>query len=54
MASIGINKKFKIEVVEDKRLRDHGNDPVVQEKAKKAVAFLKKHGAPKSMSKRGK
>jgi hypothetical protein len=54
MGSIGINKKFKVEVVVDKGIQDHGNDPAVQEKAKKAVAFLKKHGVPKSMSKKGK
>jgi hypothetical protein len=40
------------DVVVDKSIQDHGNDPAVQEKAKKAVAFLKKHGVPKSLSKK--
>jgi hypothetical protein len=52
MRNISLNKKFNADVVVDKNIQDHGNDPAVQQKAKKAVAFLKKHGAPKSLSKK--
>ena len=52
MGNVSTNKKFAMDVVVDKSIRDHGNDPAVQEKAKKAVAFLKKHGVPKSLSKK--
>jgi hypothetical protein len=52
MGNVNTNKKFTIDVVVDKSIQDQGNDPAVQEKAKKAVAFLKKHGVPKSLSKK--
>lgn len=52
MSKVNTNKKLNVEVVVDKSIQDHGNDPAVQEKAKKAVAFLKKHGAPKSFARK--
>jgi len=52
MGNINANKKLNIEVVMDKSIQDHGNDPAIHQKAKKAVAFLKKHGVPKSLSKK--
>jgi hypothetical protein len=52
MGNVGINKKFMVDVVVDKTIQDHGNDPAIQKKAEKAVAFLKKHGVPKSFSKK--
>jgi hypothetical protein len=52
MGNASTNKKFAMDVVVDKRIQDHGNDPAAQEKAKRAVAFLKKHGVPKSLSKK--
>jgi hypothetical protein len=54
MGNVEINKKFKVEVVLDKTIHDHSNDEAAQEKAKKAVAFLKKHGVPKSFSRKSK
>lgn len=52
MRNVSTNKKFAVDVVVDKSIQDHGNDPAVQVKAKKAVAFLKKHGVPKSFAKK--
>lgn len=50
MSNEAINKKFKVNAVLDKSLQDPGNDPAIQQKAEKATAFLKKQGAPKSLS----
>jgi hypothetical protein len=52
MGKVSTNKIFTMNVVVDKSIQDHGNDPTVQERAKKAVAFLKKHGVPKSFAKK--
>ena len=52
MGNVGTNKKFTVEIIVDKSIRDHGDDPAVQEKARRAVAFLKKHGVPKSFEKK--
>ena len=52
MGNLSSDKKFAMDVVVDRTVQDHGNDPAVQEKAKKAVAFLKKHGVPKSLPKK--
>lgn len=49
--SVSPNIKFTMGIVVDKSIRDHGNDQAIQERAQKAIAFLKKHGAPKSFSK---
>jgi hypothetical protein len=48
---MGLKKKQKVDVVVNTTIQDKGNDPAVQEKAKKAVTFLKKHPVPKSTSK---
>jgi predicted HicB family RNase H-like nuclease len=52
MGNVSTNKKLTTDVVVDKSIQDHGNDPGVQERVKKAVAFLKKHGVPKSFEKK--
>jgi hypothetical protein len=52
MGNVSTNKKLTTDVVVDKSIQDHGNDPAVQERARKAVAFLKKHGVPKSFEKK--
>jgi hypothetical protein len=39
MGNVSTNKKLTIDVVVDKSIQDYGNDPAVQERAKKAVAF---------------
>lgn len=52
MGNVSTNKKFAVDVVVDKSIQDHGNDPAAQEKARKTVAFLKKHGVPKSFAKK--
>jgi len=52
MGNVSTNKKFTTDVVVDKSVQDNGNDPAAQEKVRKAVAFLKKHGVPKSLSKK--
>ncbi len=52
MGNLNTKKKFTMDVVVDKSIQDHGNDPAVQEKARKAVAFLKKNGVPKSFEKK--
>jgi hypothetical protein len=54
MSNVTINKKLKIEVRLDNTIKDPDNDPAIQQKAKKAVSFLRKHGVPKSMSKKNK
>lgn len=52
MPKTKIPKQSNITVV--KNMRDYSNDPLVIEKAEKATAFLKKHGLPKSVKKKGK
>ena len=52
MRKIGIKKGIAIHVILDESMQDHGNDPAVQQKAKKATDFLKKHGVPKSFDKK--
>ena len=37
-----------------KKMRDYSNEPYFVKKAEKATAFLKKHGLPKSISKKSK
>lgn len=51
MSSKPKNMKLKVNVVVDSAIRDHGDEPNIQERAKKAVAVLKKHGVPKSFEK---
>lgn len=52
MGKAGIKKNTKIDVVFDKGIQDMGRDPSIEEKAKKASAFLKKHGTPESFDKK--
>jgi hypothetical protein len=52
MGKVNTSKKFKVDIIVDKSIRDHGDDPAVQEKARRDVAFLKKHGVPKSFEKK--
>jgi hypothetical protein len=52
MSKRSIKKKIAIHVVLDESIQDRGNDPAVQQKAKAATDFLKKHGAPKSFDKK--
>ena len=54
MPAIAIKKdklpNLKIEV--DRKMRDYSNEPTFVKKAKKAAAFLKANGLPKSFKKR--
>ena len=52
MTTVSLNKKFKMDVVVDNSLQDRGDDLAIQKKAEKAVAFLKKHGVPRSIARK--
>lgn len=56
MPSIAINKgkSDKEDITVKKNMRDYSNEPYFVKKAEKATAFLKKHGLPKSNSKKSK
>lgn len=47
-----INKKNKLRIVIDHKMRDYSNDPGVLRKAEEAVGFLKEHGLPKEIEER--
>jgi len=46
------DKEAKIAVV--KKMRNYSEEPVFKKKAEKATAFIKKHGLPKTTSKKKK
>lgn len=52
MPSVAIKKGNKNEIAVVKKLRDYSDEPVFKKKAEKANAFLKKHGLPKSFTKK--
>jgi hypothetical protein len=56
MSTITINKgkSDKGNITVKKNMRDYSNEPYFVKKAEKAIAFLKKHGLPKSISKKSK
>ncbi len=37
-----------------KKMRDYSNEPAFKKKTEKAAGFLKKHGTPKPITKKGK
>lgn len=52
MGKVSTSKKFTVKIIVDKSIQDRGNDPAAEQKARRAVAFLKKHGVPKSFEKK--
>ena len=56
MSTIAINKDNpgKGNITVKKNMKDYSNEPYFVKKAEKAMAFLKKHGLPKSISKKTK
>ena len=56
MPAIVINKgkSDKVNITVKKNMKDYSNEPSFVKKAEKATAFFKKHGLPKSISKKNK
>jgi hypothetical protein len=52
MSSITINKNNQVTVV--KKMKNYSEDPFLKKKAENALAFIKKHGLPRSAKKRNK
>ena len=50
MRSVAANKKTTDNVVVVKKMKDYGNEPAFNEKAKNAITFIKKHGLPRKSS----
>ena len=48
MPAVAIKKEKKIGVTIVKKMRDYSDEPAFKKKAENAIAFLKKHGLPKS------
>ena len=53
MATTRANKGKSKNVTIIKKMRDYSKEPAFVKKAEKAVAFLKKHGLPKPLTKKG-
>lgn len=54
MATVALKKENKSEIIVVKKMRDYNSEPAFQKKAEKAIAFLKKHGFPKTFTKKKK
>jgi hypothetical protein len=52
MPAISVKKEKATNVTVVKKIRDYSEEPVFKKKAEKAVAFIKKHGLPKSFKKK--
>jgi hypothetical protein len=54
MPAVAIKKDKSTHVIVVKKMRDYSEEPVFKKKAAKAIAFLKKHGLPKTFKKKNK
>lgn len=54
MPSTAVKKDKSSDVTVVKRMRDYSDEPAFKKKAEKAASFLKKHGLPKSITKKSK
>lgn len=54
MPAIAIKKEKSANVTVVKKMKDYSKEPAFKKKAAKAIAFLKKHGLPKSFTKKSK
>ncbi len=56
MSTIAINKgkSDKGNITVKKNMKDYSNEPYFVKKAEKAMAFLKKHGLPRQITKKDK
>jgi hypothetical protein len=52
MPSVAAKKKLNNNVALVKKMKDYSNEPAFKEKAKNAVAFIKKHGLPRKSTKK--
>lgn len=53
MAKVTTKKGAENNVTIVKKLRDYSNDPVFLKRKEEAIKFLKKHGLPESITKKG-
>lgn len=51
MPAISIKKEASTNVTVIKKMRDYSKDPAFKKKAENAIAFLNKHGLPKTVKK---
>ena len=54
MPAIAIKKEKSTNVSVVKKMKDYSKESTFKKKAHKAIAFLKKHGLPKSFTKKDK
>ena len=54
MPAVAVKKEPKSEIAVVNKMRDYKKEPVFKKKAEKAIAFLKKHGLPKTFTKKKK
>jgi hypothetical protein len=54
MAAIISEKRISSNVTGVKKMRDYSKEPSFKKKADDAIAFLKKHGLPKTFKKKNK
>lgn len=52
MPTVAVKKENTTHVAIVKKMRDYSNEPAFKKKAESAIAFLKKHGVPKSFQKK--
>lgn len=52
MPAVAIKKDKSNNVTVVKKMRDYSEEPVFKKKAERAMAFLKKHGLPKTFKKK--
>lgn len=52
MPAIALKKEKSVNVTEVKKIRDYSKDPAFKKKAENAIAFIKKHGLPKTFKKK--
>jgi len=54
MPTVALKKGKANDTTVVKKMRDYSNEPVFKKKAEKATEFLKKHGLPKTFTKKKK
>ena len=52
MPTIAIKKERVTNVTVVKKMKDYSEEPAFKKRAKNAIAFLKKHGLPKTFTKK--
>ena len=54
MPAVALKKDKENEIAVVKKMRNYSDEPVFKKKAEKAAAFIKKHGLPKTFTKKKK